>query len=143
MLNLKIFLAVAAAAVIFSGAAHAAAYMKIGDIKGETQNAADRGHQDEIEVLSWSWGAANATAKPKRGPGVLKVSMKSGGQSERLQRAHESRARISSLTLTVDQDGTAYTYKLKNAFITSYEIGRSVGAAPMEEIAFNYAEIEW
>lgn len=30
------------------------AYLKIGDIKGESQRA---DHEDEIDILSWSWGA--------------------------------------------------------------------------------------
>ncbi len=143
MLKLKTILSAAIAAIILSGAAHAAGYLKIGDIKGESPVAAgSRGGQ--IEVESWSWGATNAAAKPsKRGPGVLKVSMKRGDQSERLQRAHTSRSPISSLTLTVDQDGTALTYKMKNVFITSYQTGASASAAPMEQIAFNYTEIEW
>ena len=33
-------------------------FAKIGDIKGES---ADDKHKDEIEVLSFSWGVANAT----------------------------------------------------------------------------------
>ncbi len=28
-------------------------YMKIGDVKGESQ---DKGHAEEIDVLSWNWG---------------------------------------------------------------------------------------
>ena len=34
-------------------------FAKIGDIKGESQ---DDKHKDEVEVLSWSWGVANAGA---------------------------------------------------------------------------------
>ena len=33
--------------------AFAAAFLKIADIKGESS---DKNHEDEIDVLSWSWG---------------------------------------------------------------------------------------
>ena len=32
-------------------------FAKLGDIKGESL---DDKHKDEIEILSWSWGVANA-----------------------------------------------------------------------------------
>ena len=56
--------------------ASAAAYLKLGDIKGETTAAA--GHQDhkgEIEVLSWSFGATNSSHSHSGGMGAGKVSM--------------------------------------------------------------------
>jgi type VI secretion system secreted protein Hcp len=39
-------------------------FLKIGDIKGEST---DIGHKDEIEILSWSWGASTGTARTRRG----------------------------------------------------------------------------
>ena len=41
-------------------------FAKIGDIKGESQ---DNKHQDEIEVLSFSWGVTNAGAGVSSGGG--------------------------------------------------------------------------
>jgi type VI secretion system secreted protein Hcp len=41
------------------GAVAADIFAKLGDIKGESL---DDKHKDEIEVLSWSWGVANAGA---------------------------------------------------------------------------------
>ncbi len=38
---------------VFTIAANAAVYLKIGDIKGESQAV---GHEEEIEVVTWSWG---------------------------------------------------------------------------------------
>jgi hypothetical protein len=35
------------------------AYLKLGDIKGEST---DKGHKDQIEILSWSWGARSPAA---------------------------------------------------------------------------------
>jgi len=39
-------------------------FFKIGDIKGESQDAK---HKDEIDVLAWSWGASQGNARTKRG----------------------------------------------------------------------------
>ena len=41
-------------------------FAKIGDIKGESL---DDKHKDEIEVLSWSWGVANAGPRSTGGGG--------------------------------------------------------------------------
>ena len=41
-------------------------FAKLGDIKGESL---DDKHKDEIEVLSWSWGVANAGARRDGGGG--------------------------------------------------------------------------
>ena len=47
-------------------------FAKIGDIKGESQ---DDKHKDEIEVLSFSWGVANAgVVSPGGGGGAGKAT---------------------------------------------------------------------
>jgi len=54
------------ASVLTSNSALAAVdmFIKIGDIKGESR---DSKHQDEIDVLAWSWGASKGTARTKKG----------------------------------------------------------------------------
>ena len=49
-------------------------FAKIGDIKGESQDAK---HKDEIEVLSWSWGVSN-TAGRSRAAAVARAGRSSG-----------------------------------------------------------------
>jgi type VI secretion system secreted protein Hcp len=39
-------------------------FLKITDIKGEST---DKAHKDEIDVLSWSWGASTGTARTRKG----------------------------------------------------------------------------
>jgi len=53
--------ALAAAATVGATSAVAASdiFLKIGDIKGESQ---DKSHPNEIEVLSWSWGVSGPIA---------------------------------------------------------------------------------
>ena len=51
-------------------------FIKIGDIKGESQ---DDKHKDEIDVLSWSWGLEQSGAGhpgPGGGGGAGKVSVR-------------------------------------------------------------------
>jgi type VI secretion system secreted protein Hcp len=48
-------------------------FLKLGDIKGESQ---DDKHKDEIEVLSWSWGASQSgTTHQGTGGGAGKVNV--------------------------------------------------------------------
>lgn len=42
--------------LLITQASLGAAFLKIGDIKGESQNSE---HRDEIDILSWSWGASS------------------------------------------------------------------------------------
>ncbi len=54
--------------------AHAAfdAFLKIDGVDGE---ATDERHRDEIEVFSWSWGAANREAVGGTGPAVSEITV--------------------------------------------------------------------
>ena len=48
-------------------------FIKIGDVKGESRDSA---HKDEIDVLSWSWGASNSgSAHVGGGMGSGKVNV--------------------------------------------------------------------
>jgi type VI secretion system secreted protein Hcp len=48
-------------------------FIKIGDVKGESR---DKTHQDEIDVLAWSWGMSQSgTAHMGGGAGAGKVSV--------------------------------------------------------------------
>jgi type VI secretion system secreted protein Hcp len=42
-------------------------FLKINGIQGESR---DKGHKDEIEVLSWTWGLSNQVASPSPGGGA-------------------------------------------------------------------------
>jgi type VI secretion system secreted protein Hcp len=59
---------VVAASLITPSSAMAAVdmFLKLGDIKGESNDIA---HKDEIDILSWSWGTSTGTART--GKGVL------------------------------------------------------------------------
>jgi type VI secretion system secreted protein Hcp len=52
--------------VLSSNSAMAAVdmFIKIGNIKGEST---DKVHKEEIDVLAWSWGASQGTARTKKG----------------------------------------------------------------------------
>jgi len=62
-----LFMAIMVAAPLCTPSSAMAAvdiFLKIGDIKGESTDIA---HKDEMEILSWSWGASTGTARTKRG----------------------------------------------------------------------------
>ena len=50
-------------------------FLKIDDVKGESQD--DKGHKDEIDVLSWSWGMTQSgSSHVGGGSGTSKVSVR-------------------------------------------------------------------
>jgi type VI protein secretion system component Hcp len=68
--------AAALALLLASAGAHAAAYMKLGDIKGEAAAAGGGGGGSggQIEVQSFSWGASNPTSVGSAGMGAGRAS---------------------------------------------------------------------
>ncbi len=63
MKPLKLTVAFVASLAVTAGGAHAAGYMKLGDIKGESTEAGDDKHDKWIDVLSVDWGAQDADGR--------------------------------------------------------------------------------
>jgi type VI secretion system secreted protein Hcp len=117
----------------------AAAYMKLGEIKGEAVH--DR-HKGEIEVLSWSWGASQAQgrARPPRGSGTLTITKAVDNSSPALADASRNRRRFQQLTLTLPPSRAGETevvVTLADVAITAIQ-RTDDGARPTESISFNY-----
>ena len=133
-------------------------FLRIDGIKGESQDA--KGHKDEIELLSWSWGETNAGSfAHSSGGGAGKVvmqdfhfSMLSNIASPKLFQACASGEHIPTATLTCRKAGTTpqefLIVKFTDLLISSYQTGgrRSTdsvqGVVPTDEISFNFATIE-
>lgn len=144
-MNVKVLLATVASSLVLglSGTAWSAAYLKIGDIKGESQ--AD-GHQGEIDVLSWSWGAESDRqrgcvrgfhfVKPidVSSPPILMGQLTQEVYPEaRLSVEHDgSRSRMEYLTLN-----------FRNVRIETFDTGGSDGAPVTEQVSFNFEEVEY
>ena len=86
-------------------------FAKLGDIKGESLDAK---HKDEVEILSWSWGVANAGAKGGgSGGGEGKASFHDLSFSHNVDKASP-----------VLMKGCATGQHLKEATITHRKAGR-------------------
>lgn len=121
-----------------------AAYMKLGEIKGESVDAQ---HKDWIEVSSFSWGTSNSgrvgattgIATPAT-PGTLTITKKMDKASPVLmQRCSGQKAPEVVVHLPSSQRGQGYTeYVLKDVMISA-----CTQANGQESLSFNYSKIEF
>ncbi|BBE10055.1 MAG: type VI secretion system secreted protein Hcp [Glomeribacter sp. 1016415] len=128
-------------------------FLKLGDVKGES---IDHTHKDEIEVLSWSWGAnQSATFHEGTGGGSGKGSIKNLSIAKYMDQSSPtlfqlcvSGQHIESAQLTVRKAGGKspleyFKLKLKKVLISSYATGGSGGMDRItENISLNFAEVE-
>jgi type VI secretion system secreted protein Hcp len=118
----------------------ASAYLKIGDIKGESS---DKGHKGEIEILSWSWGS-NA-AQPSRGPGTLTITKRVDKSSPGLAEAVARRRKLGQVTLTLParrQGEQTSIVTLEEVVASALQATGSDGRST-ETISFNYTKVKF
>lgn len=116
----------------------AAAYLKIGDIKGESS---DKGHKGEIEVLSWSWGS-NA-AQPPAGPGTLTITKRVDRSSQGLAEAVARRRKLGRVTMTLPakrQGEQTRIVTLEDVVVSALQATGS-GGPGTESVSFNYTKV--
>lgn len=127
-------------------------FLKIDGIEGESQ---DSKHKGEIEIQSWSWGAAQSgTAAFGGGMGAGKVAMQ---DFHFVQRVHKGSPKlmlacaqgqhIKSAILTCRKAGKEQQEYLKITFsdllVSSYQTSGSSGdVIPMEQVSLNFSKIE-
>ena len=137
---------------IVSANVQAAAYMKIGDIKGE---ATDNDHKDWIIIESVSSGihqpSGRATgATRRRGSVILEdisVVKELDKSSPKIQEAIANGEVIPKVeihfTRTVGEENVVYyAYELKNVLVTSYSFQGFSEDVPVDEFTLNYEEIK-
>jgi type VI secretion system secreted protein Hcp len=127
-------------------------FLKLDGIDGESTD--DR-HKNEIDVLSWSWGATNAgTRAGGGGGGAGKVSMQdfhftmnTSKASPLLMLACATGQHIKEAKLTARKAGgdqqEYLIITLKDVVISSYQVGGSDGNVPTDEISLNFTKIEF
>ena len=124
-------------------------FAKIGDIKGESQDAK---HKDEIEVLSWSWGVATTAGPGGGGGGAGKATFQDLALTHSVDRASPSLMQacatgqhIKDATLIQRKAGKEQheylTIKMGDIIISSVAPSSS-GDRPTESVTLNYAKIE-
>lgn len=129
--------------------AHAAAYLKLGDIKGE---ATDDGHKEWIIIQSFGQGidqerdAASGLPTGKRQHKPLTITKEVDKSSPLLMQSLTTgtpiRAARIEFVRTGEQD-RYYRVFLKNLIVTSYESVENPGQAQTETFSLNYEEIKW
>lgn len=128
-------------------------FLKIDGIPGETTDAS---HKDEIQVLSFSWGASQSGtgAASAGGSGAGKVNMSDfsfnqyvNKASPKLMLACALGTHIASATLTCRRAGEKQqeylVVKFGEVLISSYQTGGSGGDdRPSESISFNFTKVD-
>ena len=127
-------------------------FLKLDGIKGESQ---DDKHKDEIEVVSFSFGASNfAKRSAGSGGGAGRVSlqdfhfvMRTNKASPTLFLSCASGKHISSAVLSVRKAGGTQVDYLKYTFtdvlISSYQTGgSSADVVPTDQISLNFIKLE-
>jgi type VI secretion system secreted protein Hcp len=128
-------------------------FLKLDGVDGES---AQKGHEKEIELLSWSWGESNAgTSGTGGGGGAGKVSMqdfhfvmKMNVSSSKLFIACATGEHIASATLTCRKAGGTQQNFLKIKFtdllVSSYQTGGSAhgDVVPTDQISLNFSKIQ-
>ena len=127
-------------------------FIKIGDIKGESQ---DKTHKDEIEVLNWSWGMSQSgNMHTGTGGGAGKVSIQDLSLTKYVDKATpnlmmhcSSGKHVPKVTLTVRKAGgdTQVEYliiNLEEVLISSLSTGGSGNDDRLiENITLNFAKV--
>jgi len=122
----------------------AAGYLKIGDIKGESQNAE---HKEWINVLSWGWGLSTAD-RGKTCVQDMQLSKNLDSASDDLAQSIPAGTIFpeAQLVLTTQNDTRQFdyqTYTMKNVRVTSYSSGGSGddGTIPAESFSIAFDEL--
>jgi type VI secretion system secreted protein Hcp len=129
-------------------------HLKFGTIKGES--AATK-HKEEIELLSWSWGATNPTTIVGAGMSAGKVSMSDLSITKRVDKASPKLLELCVTGKTVNeailycskQTGGKtpedfLTIKLKEVYVSAFHAGGSSGEdVGTESLSFTYGSINY
>jgi type VI secretion system secreted protein Hcp len=129
-------------------------FLKIDGIKGESK---DDKHKDEIDVLSFSWGASQTgTFGGGGGGGAGKVSMQDFNFTMKVNKATpelllacSSGKHIPKAEFTVRKAGGKQepflVIKFSDLLVSSYQTGASSEGdeIPIEQVSLNYAKIEY
>jgi type VI secretion system secreted protein Hcp len=127
-------------------------FIKIGDIKGESQ---DSTHKDEIDVLAWSWGMSNSgTTHTGGGGGAGKASIQDFSftkftdlSTPDLMLSTLNGQHFDEATFVVRKAGSQplefLKIKFKEVIVTSVSTGGSGGEDRLtENVSLNFAEVE-
>lgn len=140
-MKLKVLLVIGL--ILMSQSAWSAAYLKIGDIKGESRA---QGHEGEIDILSWSWGTeSNRRSGCVRDFNFVKQIDSS---SSPLLMGQLTGTVYPETILSVERDGSQIgfeylTLNFKNVRVETFNTAGSDGSPVTEQVSFNFEEVEY
>ncbi len=129
-------------------------HLKLDGIQGESQHAK---HSNEIDILSWSWGAHNPVTVVGAGMSAGKVSMSDLTISKRVDKSspkllglnvtgkHVANAVLTASKSTGGKNPEDFlTIKLEEVYVSSYQIGGSHGDdVGTESLSLSYGKISY
>ena len=129
-------------------------HLKFGSIKGESASSK---HKDEIELLSWSWGASNPTTIVGQGMSAGKVSMSDLTITKRVDKSspkllelcvtgkHVDEAVLSCSKQTGQKTPEDFlVLKFSEVYVSSQQTGGSAGEdVGTESLSFSYGKINY
>jgi type VI secretion system secreted protein Hcp len=130
-------------------------FLKIPGAEGEST---DEGHQNEIELLSWSWGETNGASHESgtTGGGAgkahmqdLTIVMRANKATPKLmQYCADGKHITEEVLLTCRRAGETpqdyFVIKMKPLYITSYQTGGSSGdVVPVDTLSLNFGAIKF
>lgn len=122
-------------------------YLKIDGIAGESRV---KGHENEIQIESFSWGATNTSSETRRASGKVSFSDFSFAKmldkaSPLLFQAVASGKRLPKVTFygvsTGERAGDYLTITLSDVLVSSYQNSGASGGAPSDSFSVNFAKI--
>jgi len=126
-------------------------FLKLDGVAGE---ATAKGHKDEIEVLSFSWGVSHAAPiahTDRRRAGRAQVSdinftMRNGKASPTLMLACASGRHLKEGLFVIEKAGEQpfqfYKVSIADVLVTSYHVGGSESEVPIESFSLNFRKLE-
>lgn len=126
-------------------------FLKIDGIDGDVTG---HKHKGEIELLSFSWGLAQATSAPGGGGGAGKPTVSDFSvvkqidkSSPKLMEACCRGEHIPNVNITLVNRETKEEYlkiKLTDVLVSSYQTGGSGGggAVPVDQVSFNFTNVD-
>jgi type VI secretion system secreted protein Hcp len=128
-------------------------FLKIDGIDGESTDVA---HKGEIDVISWSWGVAQApSGGGGGGGGVGKPAFQDFHFVARISKAspklflasatgtHQKWAALTGVRGSGKSKGGEFLkYKLTDVMVTNVQHGDSDGSVPVEQFSLNYSKFE-
>ncbi len=125
-------------------------FLKLSGVQGESQ---DSKHKNEIDVLSWSWGASTGTGKTKRGT-VPPACIQDLSLTKFVDSASPALITMTVMgqvapdaTLTVRKSGETpnefFILRMTNVSLTSFQTGGSEGESRLtENIVLHFDQVK-